>query len=135
MRLKIASVLLLAGTVVGCASNPPPPPPPMPMAEPAPMPAPTPAPMMSSAGTYKGMADLAGRARGCKAPKGVQTARVRGSSIMVAGLRGTVGADGTVSGRNLSGTVNGGTADLMVKRGKCSYHYSLSGGSSDAMTQ
>ena len=124
MRLKIASVLLLAGTVVGCASNPPPPPPPMP--EPAPMPAPAPAAMAPSTGVYKGMAELSGRHRGCRAPRGVQTARVRGTTIMVAGMRGTVSPEGAVSGRNLSGTVSASNADLMVKRGKCTYHYMLS---------
>lgn len=129
MRLKIASVLLLAGTVVGCASNPPPPPPPMP--EPAPAPAPAPAAMTPTPGTYKGTADLSAPTRGCRAPKGTQTARVRGMTITVAGLRGTIGPDGTVTGRNLSGTVNGGSADLTVKRGKCSYHYTLSNGTTD----
>ncbi len=126
MRLKIASVLLLAGTVVGCASNPPPPPPPMP--EPAPMPAPAPAAMAPANGTYKGMAELSGSGRGCHAPRGTQTARVRGMTITVAGLRGKIGPDGVVTGRNLSGTVSGNTADLMVKRGKCAYHYNLSSG-------
>lgn len=126
MRLKIASVLLLAGTVVGCASNPPPPPPPMP--EPAPMPAPAPAAMAPTPGTYKGSAMLSAPARGCRAPHGMQTARVRGMTITVAGLRGTIGPDGVVTGRNLAGTVSGGTADLTVKRGKCSYHYTLNNG-------
>jgi hypothetical protein len=124
MRLKIASVLLLAGTVVGCASNPPPPPPPAPM--PAPMPAPAPAPQVMAPmnGTYKGMAETTGHR--CRAPHGMQMARVRGMNIMVAGMHGKIDKDGTVMGRNLSGTVNGGSADLTVKRGRCSYHYTLS---------
>ena len=126
MRLKIASVLLLAGTVVGCASNPPPPPPPMP--EPAPAPAPPPAAMAPTPGTYRGTADLPTPTQGCRAPRGTQTARVRGMTITVAGLRGTIGPDGTVTGRNVSGTVNGGTADLTVMRGKCTYHYALTNG-------
>ena len=128
MRLKIASVLLLAGTVVGCANNPPPPPPPAP--EPAPAPAPAPTVSAPAAGTYRGTAEVAGDdVKGCKAPRGTQTARVRGTTITLAGLRGTIGQDGTVSGRNISGTVNGGNADVTVMRGHCSYHYTLSNGS------
>jgi hypothetical protein len=125
MRLKIASVLLLAGTVVGCASNPPPPPPP----PPEPAPAPAPAVMAPTPGLYKGTADLSAPARGCHAPHGTQTARVRGMTITVAGLRGMIGPDGAVTGRSISGTVTGGSADLTVKRGKCSYHYTLASAS------
>ncbi|MBV8912571.1 MAG: hypothetical protein JOZ05_05960 [Acetobacteraceae bacterium] len=58
MRLKIAGVLLIAGTVVGCASNPPPPPPMAAAPEPAPAPAPPPPPAAPVAGTYRGNADL-----------------------------------------------------------------------------
>ncbi len=128
MRFNIASVLLLAGTVVGCASNPPPPPPPAPEPMPAPAPMP-PAVMAPMSGTYRGTAELAGTGRSCHAPRGTQTARVRNDSIMVAGMRGKIGSDGTVTGRGLSGTVNGGNADLTVMRGRCSYHYTLSNGS------
>lgn len=128
MRLKIASVLLLAGTVVGCASNPPPPPPMAPPPEPAPAPAP-PQAQAPMNGTYRGMADYSGDDRRCHAPRGNQTARVRNGSITVAGLRGKIGPDGSVTGRGLSGTVNGGTADLTVMRGRCSYHYTLTSGS------
>ncbi len=122
MRLQIASVLLLAGTVVGCASNPPPPPP---MPEPAPMPAPAPVAMTPAPGAYRGPVELSAPVRGCHAQRGMQTARVRGMTITVAGLRGTIGPDGTVTGRNLAGTVSGTSADLTVTRGKCSYHYTL----------
>ncbi len=128
MRLKIATALLLAGTVVGCASNPPPPPPPM--AEAPPPPAPPPPPPAPMTGTYRGMADLAADApASCHKMNAPQTARVRGGAITVAGMRGTIGPDGSVTptgrGANLSGTVSGGTADLMIMRGRCSYHYTL----------
>ena len=43
-------------------------------------------------------------------------------------MRGKIGPDGTVTGRGLSGTVSGGTADLTVMRGRCSYHYTLTNG-------
>lgn len=125
MRLKIASVLLLAGTVVGCATTPPPPPPMAAM--PDPMPAPAPMPMAPMAGSYRGSAEAMG-GTACKAPRGTQTARVRNNMITLAGMRGRIGSDGMVAGRNISGTVNGGTADVTVKRGKCSYHYTLSNG-------
>jgi hypothetical protein len=124
MRLKIASMLLLAGTVVGCSSNPPPPPPMAPPPEPAPAPAPPP-PAAPISGTFHGMAESANDASGCRPPRGTQTARVRNNTITVAGLRGTIGPDGSVTGRGLSGTVNGGTADLSVTRGRCTYHYTL----------
>lgn len=124
MRLKIATVLLLAGTVVGCASNPPPPPP-----APEPMPAPAPAAPAAMApvpGMYKGTGELtADSATSCRKPRGTMTARVRGMTILVAGARGTIGPDGAVTGRNLTGTVNGGMADVTIARGKCSIHYTL----------
>lgn len=128
MRLKIASILLLAGTVVGCANNPPPPPPMAAMPEPAPAPAPM-TPMAPMAGSYRGMAELASGGRTCHAPRGMQTARVRGTDIMLAGMRGKIGPDGMITGRGLSGTVSGSNADVTVKRGSCSYHYTLSNGS------
>src|SRR5207237_52741 len=107
MRLKIAGVLLIAGTVVGCASNTPPPrPPPMAMApEPAPAPAPPPAMAAPSSGTYRGTAELTSDQRGCKPLTGSYTARVRNNTITVAGVRGRIGPDGTISGGGLSGTV------------------------------
>ena len=127
MRLKIMTALLLAGTVVGCASNPPPPPPPM--AEAPPPPAPPPAPV-SMDGTYRGTASLAdGAPRSCHQMTAPQTARVRNNVINVAGLHATVGADGTIApvGRNhqLTGTISNGTADIVIVRGHCSYHYTL----------
>lgn len=124
MRLKIASVLLLAGTVVGCANNPPPPPPPM-AAAPEPMPAAAPpAPMAPMAGVYRGPGTASGSSA-CRNPRGMQNARVRGNVITVANARGAIGPDGSVSGRNISGTVNGNTADITVKRGVCEFHYTL----------
>ena len=130
MRLKIATVLLLAGTVVGCASNPPPPPMPMAAApEPTPAPMTPPPPMAPMAGIYRGSAEVQGGSSYCRPPAGAQRAQVRNGMINVAGMRGRIGPDGAVSGRNLSGTVSGDTADLTVKRGRCSYHYMLTHGS------
>ncbi len=126
MRLKLASVLLLAGTVVGCASNPPPPPM---AAAPEPMPAAAPpAPMPPMAGVYRGPGTAQGSSA-CRNPRGMQNARVRGNTITVAGLRGTIGPDGTVTGRNLSGSVMGNMADVTVKRGSCSFEYKMTNGS------
>jgi len=126
MRLKIAGVLLIAGTVVGCASNPPPPPPMAAMPEPTPAPAP---PMAAPAsGTYRGMAELTSDQKGCRPMRGSQMARIRNNTITVAGMRGRIGPDGSVSGRGLSGSVNGGMADLTVTRGRCTYHYTLNNG-------
>ena len=123
MRLKIASVLLLAGTVVGCANNPPPPPPMAMAPEPAPMAAPPP-PMAPMAGVYRGPGTAQGSSS-CRTPRGMQNARVRGNTITVAGMRGMIGPDGTVTGRNLSGTVSGNMADITVKRGACSFEYKM----------
>jgi pyruvate/2-oxoglutarate dehydrogenase complex dihydrolipoamide acyltransferase (E2) component len=128
MRLKIAGVLLIAGTVVGCASNTPAPPPPM-AAAPEPAPAPAPPPMAAPAsGTYRGTAELTSDQRGCRPLHGSYTARVRNNTITLAGVRGKIGPDGTISGGGLSGTVNGGTADVTVTRGRCTYHYTLNNG-------
>ena len=126
MRLKIASVLLLAGTVVGCANNPPPPPPMAAAPEPMPAAAPPP-PMAPMAGVYRGPG-MAQGSSACRNPKGMQNARVRGNTIMVLGLRGMIGPDGTVTGRNLSGTVMGNMADITVKRGSCSFEYKMTNG-------
>ena len=129
MRLKLATVLLLAGTVVGCASNPPPPPPMA--AAPEPMPAAPPPPMMPMAGVYRGPGMATGSSA-CRNPRGMQNARVRGNTIMVAGMRGMIGPDGTVTGRNLSGTVQGNMADVTVKRGSCSFEYKMTNGTAPA---
>ena len=127
MRLKIASVLLLAGTVVGCANNPPPPPPPM-AAAPEPMPAASPPmPMAPVAGIYRGKG-MASGSSACRNPKGMMNARVRGNTIMINGMRGSIGPDGTVTGRNLSGSVNGNMADVTVKRGVCMFEYKMTNG-------
>ena len=125
MRLKIATVLLLAGTVVGCASNPPPPPPMAAAPEPMPAAAP-PAPMPPMAGMYRGSGTAEG-GKSCRASK-MQSARVRGNTIMVGGMRGMIGPDGMVTGRNLSGSVMGNMADVTVKRGKCTYEYKMTNG-------
>ena len=128
MRLQIATILLVAGAVVGCASNPPPPPPMAAMPE-APPPPPPPAPAGPMAGAYKGMADLGADAPArCAKMTRAQTATVRGTTISLGGMRGKIGADGSVTpiGRSgLTGTVNGNTADLTAMKGKCSYHYTL----------
>ncbi|MDT7951197.1 MAG: hypothetical protein RQ966_06795 [Acetobacteraceae bacterium] len=134
MRLKIASVLLLAGTVVGCANNPPPPPPMAAAPEPAPAPMTQPTTMAPMAGTYRGQGMATGSSS-CRNPRGMQSARVRGNTIMIAGMRGTIGEDGTVTGRNLSGNVNGNMADVTVKRGACSYEYKLTNNSGRAMNR
>ncbi len=129
MRLKIATFLLMAGTVVGCASNPPPPPPMAMAPEPAPMPAP--APMMGAMdGMYRGTAELSPDApRRCR-KMGATTARVRNGMITMGGMSGRVGPDGAImaSGRRgggLTGTVSNGVADITTNRGGCSYHYTL----------
>ena len=128
MRMKLITALLLAGTVVGCASNPPPPPA---MAEAPAAPPPAPMAMGPVDGIYKGMAELAADApRRCAKMTRTQTVRVRNSSFSVMSMRGTVGADGAVTtratrGGSLSGTASGSGLDLMVMRGTCSYHYSL----------
>ncbi|GAC1344741.1 MAG: hypothetical protein NVSMB18_22950 [Acetobacteraceae bacterium] len=128
MRLKIATFLLMAGTVVGCASNPPPPPPMAMAPEPAPAPAPAPAPMAMD-GTYRGMAELASEApRNCRKMSATQTARVRHNMITLGGMRGRIGADGAITpvGRGgLSGSVTGGTAEVTMMKGRCSYHATL----------
>ena len=122
MRLKIAGVLLAAhGRWLLAAIRRPPPPM---------------APCLSrlrlrrrrrvapTSGTYRGMAESSSDGgSACRAPRGTQTARVSNNTITVAGLRGNIGPDGTITGRGLSGTVNGGTADLSVRRGRCTYHY------------
>ncbi len=131
MRLKIATVLLLAGTVVGCASNPPPPPPMA--AAPEPMPAAPPPPVAPVAGVYRGPGTAQGSSA-CRDPRGMQNARVRGNVITVAGVRGMIGPDGTVTGRNLSGTVMGNMADITIKRGACSFEYKMTNAAAPAST-
>ena len=127
MRLKLAAFLLVAGTVAGCASNPPPPPPMASAPPPAPMPAP--APMAASDGMYKGMATLAPDAPAkCRKMGAAQTARVRGNTITLGAMKGTIGPDGTISpvGRSgLTGTVTGNAAVINMTKGGCSYVYNL----------
>ncbi len=131
MRANLAMFLLATGTLVGCASNPPPPPP-MAMA-PEPTMAPAPAPMMSAmSGIYRGTSEAAAEnRRGC-ARGGAVTARVAANNTFsVLGLRGRINPDGTVSsaarrGGGLSGTVQNGTMDVNVTKGRCSYHVTAS---------
>ena len=126
MRLQIAGVLLAAATVVGCSSNPPPPPPMAAMPEPAPAPAPPPPPPTS--GTYTGTAALASDVHGCRQMRGNQTAHVSNGKITVAGLRGTIAPDGSISGHGISGHLEGNNADVTVSRGRCTYHLTMTSG-------
>lgn len=126
MRMKILTALMLTGTVVGCASNPPPPPP---MAE---APAPVPAPMMAPVdGMYKGMAMLGDDApRRCAKMTKPQTVRVKGNSFMLGGLKAMIGPDGAITapsrrGVSLMGSASSTGLDLTSVKGKCSYHYTL----------
>ena len=130
MRTNLLSFLLMAGTVVGCASNPPPPP--MAMAEPAPVVAPPPlAPFGPMAGKYSGTADQGTELpAGCAKMTRPVTATIgRGNAFTLAGIRGTVNADGAISSRgrggSLSGTVTPGGMDVTATKGKCTYHYML----------
>ncbi len=126
MRLHLATILLAAGTLAACASNPPPPPPMAPMADATPM-TPAPAPMMSgpAAGVYRGTSEATGTlGRRCTRPGPVTVRVARNNTFSVLGMRGRVGPDGTVSsGRRggLSGTVANGSMDVNVS-GRCGYH-------------
>jgi hypothetical protein len=123
MRLQIAGVLLIAGTLAACSSSPPPP-----VADTTPPPAaPAPAPATQAAsGTYHGTAVPGSDATGCRPLRGTQTARIHNGAITIAGLRGRIAEDGTITGRGLSGTATGNTANVTVTKGRCSYVYSLS---------
>ena len=126
MRAQLAMFLVAAGTLAGCASNPPPP---APMADMTPVaPAPMTTPMMGPVdGLYSGRAEANGTlGRGCAKP-GAVTTRVRNNTFVLKGVRARVNADGTVSaisrrGGTVSGTINGGTMDVTTKAGRCSYH-------------
>ena len=130
MRTKILTALLLAGTVVGCATTPPPPPP---MAE-APPP-PPPAPMMMSGpmtGMYKGMADTAAELpRGCaKMTRPVSVRVMANNTFTLNGARGMIAPDGTITSRasrgmSLTGMASPTGLDITSMRGKCTYHYML----------
>ena len=128
MRNKFLMSILMAGTVVGCASNPPPPPPMA--AAPAPMPAPAPMMMGPVDGVYRGMAELAADApRSCRKMTKMQTVRVRNNAFVMGKTKVTINPDGslTAAGRNASminGTGNNGL-DFTSMQGKCSYHYTL----------
>ncbi len=128
MRSKLLISLLMAGTVVGCASNPPPPPPMA--AAPAPMPAP--APMMGPVdGAYRGTAELAADApRSCRKMTKMQTVRVRNNSFVMNGVKMTINPDGSLTGSGkrasmMSGTASATGLDVTSMQGKCSYRYTL----------
>ena len=131
MRIKLLTVMLMAGTAVGCASNPPPPPM-APMADATPAPAPM-APMASGgamSGKYTGVADAGTLPRGCaKMTRPVSVTVRPNNTFSLAGLRGMVGPDGTISSRgrggSLSGSATGSGMDVTATKGKCSYHYML----------
>lgn len=128
MRTKILSFVLMAGTVVGCGSNPPPPPPMA--AAPEPMPMAAPAPMGPMAGRYTGTADMnADMPRGCAKMTRPMTAIVRGTTVSFAGVRGMIGPDGAVMSRGrgakLSGMATAAGMDVTLMKGKCTYHYML----------
>jgi len=62
-----------------------------------------------------------------------QTVRVRNSGFTLMGMRSTIGPDGAIStsarrGGSLSGTSSGSGLDMMVMKGTCSYHYTLTKG-------
>ncbi len=127
MRAQIAMFLLAAGTVAGCAANPPPP---APMADMTPVAPPVmaPAPMMGPVdGIYKGTAEAVGTlGRGCAKP-GAVTTRVRGNTFVLKGIRARINADGTISnisrrGGTVSGTIANGVMDATTVAGRCSYH-------------
>ena len=128
MRTKLATCLFIAAGLAGCAS-PPPPPPPMAVAEPAPPPAP---PMMAPAdGMYSGTVSSTedSRPRCRKMPERAST-QVHNGMFALHGLRGRIGADGSVMamqrrGTTMSGTFSNGTLDVMTMGHGCGYHYSL----------
>ena len=130
MRIKLLTVMLMAGTAVGCASNPPPPPPMAPMADATPAPAAPMASMGSMGGMYTGTADAGTLPRGCaKMTKPVSVMVRPNNTFTLAGLRGMVGPDGTISSRGRGGSLSGSTTsagmDVTATKGKCSYHYML----------
>lgn len=130
MRTKLLTFLFMAGTVVGCASNPPPPPP---MAEaPPPAPAPAPAPMGPMAGLYRGTPELAADAPAscAKMSRPVSVRVARNNTFVLGGMRGSVGPDGSVTsrgGRNMSmmGMASASGLEITQMRGQCSYRYML----------
>ena len=129
MRMKLLTALLMAGTVVGCASNPPPPPPPMADAT---APSPTPATTAGDVGgTYRGTADLAdGSGPRCAKMTRAQTVRVRNNSFTLMGVKATIAPDGSITSASRRGTSITGMAsstglDLTAMRGKCNYHYTM----------
>lgn len=126
MRTKLLSLLFLAGTVVGCASNPPPPPP---MAE-APPP-PPPASIGPVDGMYKGMATLAADApKSCAKLNKPQSVTVKNNTFMISGLKVMVAPDGTMTaaprkGTSLTGKAFPGGMNFTLVKGKCSYDFAM----------
>lgn len=130
MRAQLAFFVVLAGAVAGCASTPPPPPPLAAVEPPPPPPAPVPAAPM--AGLYRGSVEKTAESPArCRTLPATATARVmRNNTFTLAGARGRIAPDGTVSsvGRGpstLTGTVSGNTFDVTTMRGGCGYHYTL----------
>lgn len=128
MRIKLLTVALMAGTAVGCASNPPPPPPMAPVADTTPAPAPVANGPM--AGKYTGTADAGTLPRGCaKMTKPVSVTVRPNNTFTLAGLRGMVGPDGSISSRGRGGSLSGSATsagmDVTATKGKCSYHFML----------
>ena len=128
MRTKLLTFLLMAGTVVGCASNPPPPAP-MPVAAAAPAPAPAPMALGPFDGTYRGTPVLAEDApKNCPKMNRSTTVRVmKNNSFTANGMKGTIGPDGNVSSpararMGMTGTAGNGSLNLTTMRGKCTYN-------------
>ncbi len=133
MRTKLATFLVLAGGVAGCASNPPPPPPMAMAPEPAPMMAPAARPAARGAndGMYRGTVEAAAdNAPTCRTMAPAATARVRGRSVTMGGMRATLNGEGALTGGGrrgpkVTGTLANGTIDANSMVGRCSYHYVL----------
>ena len=130
MRTKFLTVLLVAGTVAACASNPPPPPP---MAD-APAPPPAPAPMVSGpmAGVYKGTPDLTADSgpRCAKMTRPVAVRVTARNTFSLAGLVAKIGPDGAITapakrGQSLMGMASATGLDVTTVKGACTYKYSL----------
>ncbi len=128
MHAKFAVFLVLAAGVAGCASTPPP----APMAMAA-EPAPPPAPAMTGPvnGMYKGpvVSSDDSNARCRKMPAMART-QVRNNMFMLGGMRGQIGADGSVMstarhGATMTGMLANGSLDVTTMSHGCGYHYTL----------
>jgi hypothetical protein len=121
MRTKVLTFALLAGTVVGCASNPPPPPP-MAAAPPPPPPA-QPIPTGPMAGLYRGQPSLQAESTGrcTRYTKPLAVRVLNNNTFTIMGMRATVGPDGSVTGRNITGKAENGIINVTATRGTCVY--------------